>query len=332
MRNSATRIVACALGAALVAASCTDSEVADGGRTDAAATATAVEDTRSESVDGSTGEFDGAEFDGSEFDDTDVDGGNADDVDCSEESLSGGDDGFAFTSAHRVVDGLLGELCFGEQDALLVEAWDALATITPPDQLTDLALFAGFEPDGDAEADTLAFVNALDVDGNQFQMTVNVVEAEADPDELLLTLAHEFSHVFTATQAQLDRTDEAIDTCDTYFNGEGCYLADSLMMAWIDEFWDGGLIDTVDPFEDSVEDADARCAADAGFFGAYAATSPEEDFAEAFSAYVFRLEPDSAGQAMRLDWIDTQPGLSEFGDRADAAGFTPLANNFDLCG
>ena len=328
MPISVVRFVAYVVGAALVAASCTDTDVADGSRTDD--TGVAVEGAQAEPLDGS----DDGGFDG-ELDSDDVDSGGddgSDDVDCSEEALSGGDEGFAFTSAHRVVDGLLGEVCFGEQDQLLVEAWDALATITPPGQLTDLALFAGFEPDGDAEVDTLAFVNALDVDGNQFQMTVNVPEAEADPDELLLTLAHEFTHVFTATQTQLDRTDEAIDTCDTYFNGEGCYLADSLMMGWIEEFWDGGLIDTVDPFEDSVEDADARCAADEGFFGSYAATSPEEDFAEAFSAYVFRVEPDTAGQADRLDWVDAQPGLFEFGERADAAGLTPLANNFDLCG
>lgn len=312
MRTPRRRVAACLLATAITAAACSDdndeSRASDGDRP-----------TGAESVDG--------------LDDTGVDIDAAiDDIECSEEALSGGDEGFAFTSAHVVVDGELGAVCFGDLDPLLVGAWDDLATIAPPGQLTDLALFAGFEPDGDAEVDTLAFVNALDVDGNQFQMTVNVVEAEADPDELLLTLAHEFTHVFTATQTQLDRSAEAIDACDTYFNGEGCYLADSLMIGWIDEFWDDGLIATMDPFEDSTDDADARCAADEGFFGSYAATSPEEDFAEAFSAYVFRLTPDNRSQQDRLDWIDARAGLSEFRDRADAAGLTPLANTFDLCG
>lgn len=310
MRTSAVRLGAGVLIGAIVAASCSALEPADGGPPDDVGIAT-------DSLDDDSG--------GSEFADIH-------DVDCVEEAPSGGDDGIVFTSAHRVIGGELDEACFGEQDPVLVGAWDDLAAITPPGQLTDLTLFAGFEPDGDAETDTLAFVNNVDVDGTRFQMAVNVVEAEADPDELPLTLAHEFTHVFTATQTQLDRTDEAIEDCDTYFNGEGCYLADSLMVGWVREFWDDGLIETVDPFDVTTDDVDARCAADEGFFGPYAATNPEEDFAEAFSAYVFRLEPDNAAQQERLDWIDARAGLTEFRDRADAAGMTPLANNFDLCG
>jgi hypothetical protein len=253
-------------------------------------------------------------------------------IDCSEEALTGGDVGFRFTSAHVVDGGELGELCFGVEDPVILDAWDALATITPAGQLGDLVLFAGFEPDGDAEADTLAFVSPVDADGTGFQMSVNTIEARSDPDELLLTLAHEFSHVFTATPTQLNRTAEAIDGCDTYVNGEGCYLADSLMFAWIERFWPGPMLAGVDPYEDSADDAEARCAIDDGFFGSYAATNPEEDFAEAFSAYVFDLEPVTAGQADRLEWLARQPGLVEFRERAVAAGLTPLENLFDVCG
>ncbi len=256
----------------------------------------------------------------------------ADSDDCTQDALSGDDPEFVFTSAYRVVDGRLGERCLGEDDPTIVEAWEALAAIAPAAQLSDLALFAGFRPEGDVAAETLAFVNALDADGAQFQMSVNTVEADVDPDELLLTLAHEFTHVFASTSTQLDRTDEAIDACTTYFNGEGCYLPDSLMLAWIDAFWDDQLLASVDPFEDSPDDADARCAIEDGFFGPYAATNPEEDFAEAFSAFVFRLDADTDGQADRLDWIVDQPGLVEFRDRADSAGLTPLANNFEICG
>lgn len=254
------------------------------------------------------------------------------DVDCSEEALDGGDEEFVFTSAYTVEQGRLGELCFGDGDDTILDSWSILATISPAPQLTDLVLFGGFVPDGASADDTLAFVNPVDSDGSGFQMSINTVDAAADPDELLLTIAHEFSHVFTATAEQLDRSDEAVDACATYFNGEGCYLDGSLMIDWIVEFWDPAVLVDVDPTVDSVDDADDRCAADDGFFGSYAATNPEEDFAEAFSAFVFRLEPRTGGQAERLDWIAAQSGLVEFRDRADAAGLTPLANNFDLCG
>jgi len=251
--------------------------------------------------------------------------------DCTQDILSGFDDTLVFTSAYRVIDGELGESCLGASDPAIVLAWEHLATIAPREQLSDLALFGGFEPDGDEAAETLAFVNPLD-DGAQFQMSVNTVEASADADELLLTLAHEFSHVFTATAEQLARTDEAFDGCSTYFNGEGCYLDDALMTAWIDEFWPADMLDGVDTEADSVDDADARCALDDGFFGPYAATNPEEDFAEAFSAFVFRVEPYTDGQARRLEWIAAQPGLAEFRERAEMARMTPLANNFEVCG
>jgi hypothetical protein len=310
MRPLRTRVGVAALGASVLLAGC-------GG-----AGSEATDEATSEATDETTGETGGdiaVETDGA------VD-------ECSPVALNDGDEEFVFTSAFRVVDGTLAQRCSGVDDPTIVAAWQSLATIAPAAQLGDLTLFAGFEPAGDNAADTLAFVNALDAEGTSFQMSVNVAEAAGDPDELLLTLAHEFTHVFTSTAAELDRSVEGIAACATYANSEGCYAGDSLMLAWIDEFWDDELLAGVDPLADSADDADARCALDDGFFGPYAATNPEEDFAEAFSAFVFRLEPATDGQADRLDWIARRPGLAEFRDRADAAGMTPLANTFAVCG
>ncbi len=251
-----------------------------------------------------------------------------DDVGCGADELDV-DESITFTVAHYVVDGRLGATCFGDVDANLSDAWNALATIVPPGQLGDLGLFGGFETDGD----TLAFVNALDADGTLFQMSVDVRSYAADPAEGLLTMAHEFSHVFTALPSQLDRTDEAIDGCTTYFNGEGCYAADSIMYQWITQFWPDDVLDEVDPNADADIDAgQVRCDNDPGFFGSYAASNPEEDFAESFSAYVFDIETFSDEQRARLDWIGAQPGLAEYRDRAVAAGIESPPNNFDECG
>jgi hypothetical protein len=260
-----------------------------------------------------------------------------DDVDCTPEGL-GADEATEFTSVHQVVDGELGAVCLGEEDPSLLAAWDDLAAITPPGQLTDLALFAGFvHPDADEQGDgaetTLAFVNAVDDEGTAFQMSIDLDQLDTDRDQALLTLAHEFSHVFSTASTQMDRSPEAIDACDTYLTRDGCFLPDSLMAEWVATFWADGQLDGIDPEVDPSLEAGAElCSTDPSFLGEYAASDPEEDFAETFSAFVFDVEVDAPELQDKLDWMGEQPGLVEFRDRADAAGLAPLPNAFDGCG
>lgn len=259
-----------------------------------------------------------------------------DDVDCDAEAL-GEDSATRFIDAYYVVDGALGAVCFGDPDDTMLQAWESLATITPPDQLNDLALFAGFGTEGgedeETQGTTLAFVNPVDDDGTAFQMSVNLDAYDEDPDEAALTMAHEFSHVFTATEGQIDRSPDAADACTTYFNGEGCYRPDSLMAAWIDRFWKPGDLAKVDPDADvGIADGEDLCAADPSYLGPYAASTPEEDFAESFAAFVYRVEAPTPEVQEKLDWLADQPGLAEFRDRAEEAGLGPLEGSFEGCG
>lgn len=265
--------------------------------------------------------------------DPDGDGRSRDDVDCDAETL-GEDDEFQFVGAYYVVDGELGERCFGDDDPTILAAWENLGTIADEASLSDLALFAGFVAnDPDSESTTLAFVNVADDEGLAFQMSVNLDSYDEDLDEATLTMAHEFSHVFTATASQIDRSEESAGSCTTYDNGEGCFLPDSIMAQWIALFWDGGLIDGIDPsVEPDPADGDDRCATDASFLGAYAASNPEEDFAETFSAFVYRVDAPSDAVQEKYDWIADQPGLAEYRDRAEEAGVGPLTGNFEPCG
>lgn len=314
MSRGLSRLTAAGLACALVAAACGDD--GDSSEEAPATTEAAAGSTVAPTTDGEGGGIDPSL--------------TRDDVDCSEEGL-GEEEEADFTTARYVVDGILGAVCLGEDDPTLVEAWEILADITPGGQLADLALFAGFAGGGEGEEVTLAFVNVLD-DDSQFQMSVNLAEADADPEESTLTMVHEFSHVFTALPTELDRT-VLPEECATYDNGEGCYVEGSIMDDWILEFWGGGLIDEIDPTaEATVADGQVRCDADAGFFGAYAASSPEEDFAEAFSAFVLQLPTLAPEQEARYAFMEARPGLVEFRDRALASGYGPQSNNFDECG
>lgn len=254
-----------------------------------------------------------------------------DDVDCSGEELNG-DSPFRFSTVHVVVDGVLGAPCLGEGSDTLYAAWDVLAIIAPTTARADLALFGGFEAaDDGSEETTLAFVNPLDDDGTVFQMSINLASFEGDENESYLTVAHEFSHVFKLGPTQLDRAVLAED-CDTFDNGDGCFYEDALLAQWVAEFWTDDMLSDLDPLEEATGDVGApRCDLNAEFLGAYAASNPDEDFAETFSAFVFGLEVDPA-IAPKLEWMAQQPGLVEFRERAESAGLTPLENNFDLCG
>lgn len=253
-----------------------------------------------------------------------------DDVDCSPDAI--GADDTPFTTVHFVVDGVLGAPCLGDVDDTVLDAWNTLAVIAPTLARADLGLFGGYTGDEEADEVTLAFVNSIDFDGTLFQMSVNLDAYQDDANEALLTMAHEFSHVFTQLQSQMDRSLEAADNCDTYYNGEGCFYDDALMWRYMVEFWPQEFIDELDPeVEASNELGAERCALNPDFLGPYAASNPEEDFAETFSAFVFELDVDPALDD-KIAWMAEQPGLAEFRDRAIAAGLTPLDNNFEPCG
>jgi hypothetical protein len=308
-----TRLVglAAALSLLLLAA-CGDED--DGADVPASVEDESAEDTVTAEADGEPDEDDG-------FDD---------DLACGEAALSEDGD-HELVTAHEVVDGQLEAACYGEEDPVLVDAWTILADIVPEDDLADLGVFAGFDSNEEGDEVTVAFVNLLD-DSDQLQMSVNLEESQADLDALTLTLVHEFGHVLTQTEDQLD-LDADPEDCPTFYNGTGCFLEGSLMDEWVSTFWADGEADDVDPFDTSVAGGEERCALDSGFFGPYAASAPEEDFAEALSAYVLGVPAESEGQQERLDLLDEHPGIAEQQERAEAAGYGPLdADVFEACG
>jgi hypothetical protein len=248
---------------------------------------------------------------------------------CDPNDVEGTGDVGDVTAMHFVVRGRLEPPCLGE-DPRLIEAWDALAEITPPDFLDDVSLLAGY--DACSGCDTLAFVSALDDAGSFFLLAVDLTAGEDDPDELALTLQHELSHVFTQDPStQLDVGTDA-GACPTFHNGTGCFTSDSYMWAWIDQFWN--LDDLTRLSEDDGTDpegGEARCSVDPSYTGSYGASSPEEDFAEVFAAYVFDVDV-GPGLDDKLAFFDRYPELQQVRASAAAAGMTGLPNTFEGCG
>ena len=86
-----------------------------------------------------------------------------------------------------------------------------------------------------------------------------------------------------------------------------------------------------DPTATDEEGGEDRCTLDPSFLGTYAASHPEEDLAESFSAFVFSLPVPEAVQP-KLDFFEDYPELVAFRDLVEAEGVPTPPNNFDECG
>lgn len=238
-----------------------------------------------------------------------------------------GDEDGPVTSVYTIEDGRLAGLCWGVPDETVTGAFAVLAVVAPPGGLADVSFVAGFDGGGD----TVAFVVPVDDAYSGFVMAFDTVAADADPAELRLTVVHEYAHVFTQRVDQLDVTVDR-SSCPTFWNGAGCVVAGSYLDTWINEFWSEEELRSL-PVDGSIDEEGGyeRCLVDPGFLGAYAASHPEEDFAEAYSAFVFALDVPP-GVESRMRFFEAIPEFVDVRNRVAAAGFPPVRNLFDVCG
>lgn len=231
-------------------------------------------------------------------------------------------------SAFEVKGGELDWLCMGDNDPRLVEAWDSLAAIASAKDLRAVDLLAGYESES---GNILALSGPIYSDNQRFVIAVLLDAVDENPDELRLTMVHELAHVLSQTPDQID-TQIDPDDCLTFDNGFGCYRAQSYVAAWVEQFWDGGLLDELPgDGEVDIDGGEQRCRSDGSFVDSYAASHPDEDFAESFAAYVLDV-PVGDQAAPRLGFFDSYPELRAMRTRARAAGVSGRSELFDDCG
>ena len=240
-----------------------------------------------------------------------------------------GEDDGPVVAVYEVNDASLGSLCFGWANAAVVNAWAALEAVAPSPFLAPVVSLAGYDFDG--PVDTMAFAGPIDFRGVDFTVALEIDAAVADPDELRLTMMHELAHVFTQDSPQFS-VGVAREDCETFYNGFGCFGVDSYLNLWVHRFWDSAAINSLPRDGSPDQDAgDERCLDNSAFPGSYAASHPEEDFAESFAAFVYGVQlPDDVQP--RLDFFTEFPELAEFRANAREAGLTSLPNNYDQCG
>lgn len=227
--------------------------------------------------------------------------------------------------AYQVVEATLGAACHGIPDPRLEEIWQVVRDIAPVDLASRIAVFAGYfnEAASDRTRVGSAFVRPVG-DAGEFLMAYNLVDLGRTSQDPSVIVAHELAHVIANSGDQIAGP-PTLD-CPTYVDGHGCRASDAIMNRWFDEFWS----DVADPFETGL--GAERCEADNGYFGAYAATKPAEDFAETVAAYVTGVRAESFRQQDRIDFVAAIPAVRTLRNRAEAAGYTAAWYPFTICG
>lgn len=126
------------------------------------------------------------------------------------------------------------------------------------------------------------FDTALDLSTWQMGLAINYAE---DQNELLFTIIHEFGHILTLNNTQLDSSTSQ-GNCNNYFPGEGCARA----QAFINKLYNLGWEDIWSEYQQAQGSATAMQnfydRNSDRFVTNYAATNPGEDIAEVFATFV----------------------------------------------
>jgi len=250
-------------------------------------------------------------------------------VDCSIENV--GYQGLNITGIYRLRDGDIRELCFGTRDVDVEGAWTRLIELADPNHIAPVSLLAVYEGTGSgivAYAGPARGANDAYV-GDLWLISAQDAATRLYPAEADLTMSHELSHVFTQLDTEIDYNSLARNGCDGRFEAFfWCFQSDALMNQWVNNFWSEQELSVWR--SNSTGSANTQlCTSGHDFAGNYATSSPYEDFAEAFSAYVHGVNMPHL--SAKFAFFDSKPVLKGYKDRAISIGRSNYTNTFGSC-
>ena len=169
------------------------------------------------------------------------------------------------------------------------EIWELTKKLIPSSYLAKMSHFMIFAGE---ETGTAGYVYETSADLSTWEMGIAIDFAyeggglNAD-GELAYTIIHEFGHILTLDNTQLDSSISE-DSCQNYFPGEGCAKTEAYINKLHTRYWAdienehaniGQNQNLSDDFYDKYQDR---------FVTNYASTNPAEDIAEVFATFVTR--------------------------------------------
>ncbi len=193
-----------------------------------------------------------------------------------------------------------------ENTALHKSVWDFYAAMIPSDARNYISHYIVMT---DGLGGTLAAVEQNPNDPYIWMLNDDISDTE-DLRALTFTLIHEYGHLLTLNPDEVE-VDEyvfnnpddddayynAVDSCNTYFTGEGCAYSDSYFYLFYDKFW-SDIYAEWDEIQYIEDDDEYYAALDEFYFARedqfvtdYAATNPGEDIAESWAFFFTQAKP-----------------------------------------
>jgi hypothetical protein len=199
------------------------------------------------------------------------------------------------------------------------QLWAIVTAATPAEVLTYVEEFLVFDADlsaGTAVGEVFAQPTSSERSAHwRLSLSVN---GSTDVD-VAFNVAHEVGHLLSLNRAEMTGQDEA--SCQGLFVGEGCLHDGATLPTYLDDTWDDDLFDEWSTADNHADDQERDDALEDfyekhhdRFVDAYAATHPNEDFAESFAMWcaLGRSSPllpdfiqgDPTDGAAKLAWFD----------------------------
>ncbi|MFS4493710.1 hypothetical protein [Maribacter sp. 2308TA10-17] len=181
------------------------------------------------------------------------------------------------------------ELDFQKDTAKHQEVWALTKKIIPASYLAKMSRFMIFAGENNG---TAGYVYDTAQDLSEWEMGIAIDFAYPSgvfngDGELAYTIIHEFGHILTLDNTQVDASISEND-CSNYFTGEGCAKKEAYINKLQTRFW----ADIADEHSKLGEDYDKQDAFytkyQDRFVTGYASTNPGEDIAEVFATFVTR--------------------------------------------
>lgn len=170
------------------------------------------------------------------------------------------------------------------------QIWDLVKKIVPLNQRKKMGEFLIYNG---SVSESAGFVVQLKKDLSSWKMGIAINYAYQGGfntgGEVSYTIIHEFGHVLTLNDTQLNAAINA-ENCKNYFPGEGCARDNSYINELHGQYWK----DIWEEFQTAKKDQESQqkfySKYQERFVTQYASTNPPEDIAEVFATFITRKE------------------------------------------